>query len=98
MDKSLSGKSLCDGPSMTFEEYAARYTGPISSVGPEIGRVEGFSLVRTIRRGFGHYRRPALRYSGTWAPRSRTTPGALRTTMRRTLNPAGREAWPMWLR
>lgn len=84
MDKSQSDKSRYVGHVWFPGESAPRYTVPVNSRGQILAREEAPFPIEAIQRGFGRNRPRALRYSGAWAPRSRTTPGALRTTMRRT--------------
>lgn len=96
MDRLQLDRLLSDALVFGQSGYVVKYTGPISSVGPEIGRVDRVSLIETIPLGEPRSRPRALRYSGAWAPRSRTTPGALRVTMRRTYGRIGPRAWTKW--
>lgn len=88
------GKWHFAGLGINLRESAPRFIDPLSFPGPLLDPEAAPCRIATTRRGSARSRPRALRYSGTWAPRSRTTPGALRTTMRRTSGRIGHEARP----
>jgi hypothetical protein len=93
---SLWGKSQFAELLSVPSEFAERSTSQGSSLGLWADPAEAPFRRALPLLGVTRSRPRALLYSGAWVPRSRTTPGALRTTPRRRFGRLGREAWRSW--
>lgn len=96
MDRSQLDRLLSDALVFGQSGYVVKCINLDSLVGPLTAQGVAPSRLVLPPLGVKRSRPRALRYSGAWAPRYRTTPGALRTTMRRTFGRIGPKAWIRW--
>lgn len=96
MDRSQLDRLLSDALIFGRGGYVVRCIDPRSFHGLPTGPAAAPSPIARTRLGVARSRPRGLRYSGAWAPRYRTTPGALRTTPRRRFGRLGRGAWRSW--